>query len=303
MVWSGNVPTVRAFAVPEGGLVLGRDLVGECADDRMSRQHARITRAGAGFRLEELHSRNGTFLAGTQIGGEVDLFSRWVVRTARTVWIAFDDIRPFESGEVTVLDEIVRGARTTQLISDLEKATRLDSHVVLAGEAGSGRGHLARAYARWRNRPADTKIIEDVPGLTQEEGRELLAQLEATSQLRVAMSINTAARPIYPPLEEFLRRTAVWLDVPALRDRPDELARIVDDVVRGVNPELRCHASLIEQCMLGPRQLGLLISELQAAAHAALLDGKIVRDAHLATAKTAAWCVFPPARRDDPALN
>jgi len=42
VVWTGATPTIQAFRVPSTGLVLGRELLDNTTDDRISRQHARV---------------------------------------------------------------------------------------------------------------------------------------------------------------------------------------------------------------------------------------------------------------------
>ncbi|HSS01264.1 MAG TPA: hypothetical protein VLM79_29600, partial [Kofleriaceae bacterium] len=42
VVWTGAAPTIQAFRIPPTGLVLGRELLDDTTDDRISRQHARV---------------------------------------------------------------------------------------------------------------------------------------------------------------------------------------------------------------------------------------------------------------------
>ena len=42
VVWTGAQPSVQVYRVPAGGLVIGRELLQQTTDDRISRQHARI---------------------------------------------------------------------------------------------------------------------------------------------------------------------------------------------------------------------------------------------------------------------
>jgi len=66
LVW-GN----RRIPLPEGESVIGRapDVTVSIGSARVSRQHARITVVGGHATLEDLGSKNGTFLAGHRIGG------------------------------------------------------------------------------------------------------------------------------------------------------------------------------------------------------------------------------------------
>ena len=61
----------RQFRLDEPRMVLGRhpdcDIVLEVG--AVSRQHAKISKVGTDYRIEDLHSRNGTFVNGEQIQG------------------------------------------------------------------------------------------------------------------------------------------------------------------------------------------------------------------------------------------
>src|SRR5512143_3761297 len=87
VVWSGAQPTVQVFRIPAaGGLVIGRELLVNTTDDRISRQHARILWKDRRFVVTDLGSRNGTYAGGhALIDREVTVTPPSVVRTGRTV--------------------------------------------------------------------------------------------------------------------------------------------------------------------------------------------------------------------------
>src|SRR5262249_60382800 len=64
VVWSGATPTIQAFRIPPGGLVLGRELLATTTDDRISRQHARVAWRDRRFVVTHLGSRNGAYTGG-----------------------------------------------------------------------------------------------------------------------------------------------------------------------------------------------------------------------------------------------
>jgi len=70
LLWHGE-----SIAVPAGGAVIGRDR--SCAiridADSVSRQHARLTVAGHEASIEDLGSKNGTWVAGERIQSAVPL--------------------------------------------------------------------------------------------------------------------------------------------------------------------------------------------------------------------------------------
>jgi DNA-binding winged helix-turn-helix (wHTH) protein len=65
----------RRFALVDGEQVIGRDPdVGVCLDSpRVSRRHARLIVRGARATIEDLGSKNGTFVGGTRLGAARDL--------------------------------------------------------------------------------------------------------------------------------------------------------------------------------------------------------------------------------------
>ncbi|HEX9368883.1 MAG TPA: FHA domain-containing protein, partial [Vicinamibacterales bacterium] len=65
----------RRFALVEGEQVIGRDAdVGVCLDSpRVSRRHARLVVRGARATIEDLGSKNGTFIGGTRLEAARDL--------------------------------------------------------------------------------------------------------------------------------------------------------------------------------------------------------------------------------------
>ncbi len=70
MMLSGTLPG-SMVALEGDELVLGRTELADRIDDRgLSRRHARIYRASDGFYVEDLGSKNGTFVNGEQIAGK-----------------------------------------------------------------------------------------------------------------------------------------------------------------------------------------------------------------------------------------
>lgn len=69
-------------------ILIGRDI--ECdvviKDAKASRKHCRLTRTDDGFVLEDLGSRNGTFVNGARIEGSVTLKSSQTFKAGDTVF-------------------------------------------------------------------------------------------------------------------------------------------------------------------------------------------------------------------------
>ena len=94
MLWTGTTYANKAFAIPADGLVLGRELVGETDDDRISRKHARVD---ARLGVTDLGSRNGTYVQGHPLTNDALVVTPpAVIRTGRTVWVVVADVASHE---------------------------------------------------------------------------------------------------------------------------------------------------------------------------------------------------------------
>ena len=148
VVWSDRTPRLIALRIPPAGLVLGRDTLADAHDERMSRQHVRITWTGDQVRVADLGSRNGTHVGGRAIASlEVAAAVPAVVRCGRTVAIAVADVRPFEGATVTT-DGGVVGPTLRQAWQAVERAARGGRSLLVTGESGVGKELAARAFHR-----------------------------------------------------------------------------------------------------------------------------------------------------------
>jgi transcriptional regulator with GAF, ATPase, and Fis domain len=96
-------------------------------------------------------------------------------------------------------------------------------------------------------------------------------------------------------------RPAVAL--PALRNRPEEIPALIAHQLAALSPAPTAHVSLVEQCLLRPwpGNVRELLTEVHAAAHAALADGGRVEARHLAaTAGSVFGGAMPDARPAPP---
>lgn len=294
VVWTGSEPVSRAFRISEGGLVLGRELVGDTDDDRLSRQHVHVESIGSRFEVEDLSGRGATYAGGRAVEGRVQVPERTVVRTGRTVSVLVGDIRPYEGVPVTRRQQLVSGALTRTLHAELAAAAVARAHVVITGAGGSGRGYLARRYRDLLATPDDTLLEENVSGPGADKVDERLAMLVSVPSRRIVMTVNDLSS-LHPRLEAWLREAARWFALPALRDRPDELAAIVHDTIRARGAALTCHASLVECCLIASRDLGLLVGDLELTASTVLERGEtMIRAETLRSAVQSRWVMFRP---------
>jgi len=296
VVWTGAAPTIQPFRVPQAGLVIGREMLENTTDDRISRQHARVAWRDKRFIVTDLGSRNGTYAGGNPlVDREVTVTAPSVVRTGRTVSVLLEDIRRFEGAGISSEQDAIVGPSTAPLWRSVEEAASAGDNVLILGEVGTGKGRLARGYARARNRheavfnptiqavplervvstATETLILEQVGKL----GAQNLATLVKLIERRDLRIVTTATIPLEhlglaPELAAQLSTRTIM--VPPLRDRPDEMAFLVNDAVRGAEPALHIHSTLIEVCLLRPwpGNVRELIAEVSRTAHTVAAQGK-----------------------------
>lgn len=280
VVWTGATPTLRAYPMGKDGLVLGRELLGTTSDDRISRQHARVSiRDNTGtdpgvirFGVTDLASRNGTFVSGQLLAErDISVTAPAVVRTGRTVAIVLDDLRPFEGAEVSVRGDNVVGPSSRAAWQAAQDAAAAGVNTLILGEDGVGKGKLAEHYAQCRgDREARfnptvhavalervvgdaTTLILDEPGKLTGAHHEALARLlETRAALRVVTSAVQRLEALGVPAPLAARLGARVVEVPPLRARPEELSYLIAQAVASATPALSIHSSLIEVSLLRP---------------------------------------------------
>ncbi|MBA3454375.1 MAG: FHA domain-containing protein [Deltaproteobacteria bacterium] len=297
VVWSGAIPVVSAFRIPEGGLVIGRELLENTTDDRISRQHARVMWRDKRFIVTDLGSRNGTYAGGhALVDREVTVTAPSVVRTGRTVSVLLEDVTPFEGSTISSQHDAIVGASTQGLWREVEVCAAQNINLLILGEPGSGKGRMARGYAKIRNRPEavfnptiqavplervagpaiETLILEQVGKLGPQNLATLIKLLDSRPTLRVVTTAVMALEHLGMPAEVAERLSTELIVLPPLRDRPDEMAFLVHDAVRGAEPALQIHSTLIEACLLRPwpGNSRELVAEVSRTAHTVAAQGK-----------------------------
>src|ERR1041384_7961009 len=140
VVWTGAAPTIQAFRIPAGGLVIGRELLDNTTDDRISRQHAGVAWRDRRFVVTDLGSRNGTYAGGNPlIDREVTVMAPSVVRTGRTVSVLLDDVRRFEGAAISSVHGAIVGPSTAPLWLQVEHAAQAGDNLLILGEPGTGK--------------------------------------------------------------------------------------------------------------------------------------------------------------------
>jgi CheY-like chemotaxis protein len=99
----GGAGVGKELTIGADGLVLGRNVEGEGRlpeDAEMSRSHARVVRDESGLSIEDLGSRNGTYLNGRQISEPAKLDLNDVVRIGQTSLALIDPDATADPGPV-----------------------------------------------------------------------------------------------------------------------------------------------------------------------------------------------------------
>jgi len=249
------------------------------------------------FIVTDLGSRNGTYAGGhALVDREVTVTAPSVVRTGRTVCVLMEDIRRFEGATMQTNDDVIVGPSSAQQWHEIEDAASRGQNLLLLGEPGSGKGRMARGYARTRGRPEavfnptiqavplervvgptiETLILEQVGKLGAANLATLGKLLEARPDMRVVVTAVMALENLGIPPEMAERLAARRIHVPPLRDRPDEMAFLVHDAVRGAEPGLQIHSTLLEACLLRPwpGNARELVAEVSRTAHTVASQGK-----------------------------
>jgi transcriptional regulator with PAS, ATPase and Fis domain len=145
VVWSGRA-VLMACPIPKGGVVLGRNWLAEAGleDERASREHLRATWAAGRVSIEDLSSRNGTFVDGLKIEGKVVLEAASVVRMGQTIALLCDDLTRFTEAVLTH-EDVVRGPASRAVLKQVTAAAA-SSSLLLLGESGVGKEIYARAF-------------------------------------------------------------------------------------------------------------------------------------------------------------
>ena len=146
-VFTRGKPVCTVFPLVDGKLVLGRDSLEERnPDPRMSRVHAHVTFDGASFSVRDCESRNGTFVDGEQVHGEVSGSEPMTLRIGTTVFLFRHDARDLWANLVQIVDETVVGPSLATALQTVQLHAQCGSNLFIHGESGTGKERVARHY-------------------------------------------------------------------------------------------------------------------------------------------------------------
>jgi DNA-binding NtrC family response regulator len=115
-------------------------------DDRVSRRHTRLAVRGAGVRVTDLDSRNGTFVDGKRVMDETFAKLPRLLRVGQTLFRFTADVRPFFRATVEATAEGIVGPTLRASRDGITRAAAAGDTLLLTGPSGSGKELAARAY-------------------------------------------------------------------------------------------------------------------------------------------------------------
>jgi pSer/pThr/pTyr-binding forkhead associated (FHA) protein len=156
MFFSVDRPMLRVFPLDDGLREVGwAEVAGPDHEDaRISRRHLRVRHDGVLWHLEDLGSRNGSFVDGERLAAPVARSSPRVVRIGRTLLLPVADVRrfqrhPVDDGEAGVIGPTLRASWDA-----VGLAARAGDTLLITGESGTGKELAARAFHTAGPRPA-----------------------------------------------------------------------------------------------------------------------------------------------------
>ncbi len=146
IVFRVHHPYLEAHSIVGKTLLLGRDGIVGAIDERVSREHARVSHGPEGFVVEDLGSKNGTYVGGVRIEGQRRVPTGSVVRVGRSLLVLVDDVRPLRNATVLMREDAVIGPFLRRSIDEATRVAANGDTLLVAGETGVGKELVARAF-------------------------------------------------------------------------------------------------------------------------------------------------------------
>jgi len=177
VIFADRRPMQRVFRW-ERPLELGRaDFAEEDAQEALiSRSHMRIELDDAGFRVRDLGSRNGTFVAGARIGGETRLHFGATLRVGGVLLVGVRDVLPFLDQGLGAHGGVVSGPSLRQVLETiaLTRRTGTAPTLLLHGESGTGKEIAAQAFHQAGPRPGAPFVAVNCATIPKDLAERLL---------------------------------------------------------------------------------------------------------------------------------
>jgi transcriptional regulator of acetoin/glycerol metabolism len=171
VMFAAGRPAASAFEIGPDGLVFGRGSPAGVLDEdeRISRRHVRIavseTARGNAWTVEDLESRNGTYVDGRRLANQLSFERGVLVRLGRSLIWTVDDVRPYLGHSMTptpqATGELILGGTLRRAFGEIALASRSSDTLLVMGESGAGKELAARAFhdARHPARGKDAPFV------------------------------------------------------------------------------------------------------------------------------------------------
>ncbi len=142
-VFAGGAPCLRWQPLVDGALTLGRETLD---DDRVSRRHAEVRCDGERWTVRDLGSRNGSFVDGRAVDGEIDGEALGVIRLGRSIGLFIRHGAPFAGGARVVAGDHIIGPTLAGALARVDRAAASGQNLLVIGESGAGKELAARRF-------------------------------------------------------------------------------------------------------------------------------------------------------------
>lgn len=161
LVLAAERPAAHAVEVGPEGIEIGRAALGGRleSDDRVSRRHARIVRRGGGWEVEDLGSRNGTYVDGRVLASGGTFTGRpALIRIGRSLLWVLDDVRSLlgHTAGPEIHEGPIVGGMLRRAFGEIALASRSSDTLLVLGESGAGKELAARAFHEARHGKASS---------------------------------------------------------------------------------------------------------------------------------------------------
>jgi transcriptional regulator with GAF, ATPase, and Fis domain len=179
LIFAGHKPAARVYRAGSGALELGRQelAVGTGTDALISRRHVHLRFDGVGWLVEDLGSRNGTFVDGRPVTPSTEAPAGTLVRVGGALLLLVSDVVPFEHYVTGMRDGVVAGPALRRALESVGRAAQTaaaGASLLILGETGAGKELAARAFHAASGRPDAPFIIVNCATIPRELGERLL---------------------------------------------------------------------------------------------------------------------------------
>lgn len=172
LLYTGARPMLQPVQLGDDGAIeLGRALLVD--DERVSRRHARVARRGERWSISDLESRNGTFLEGARVRGEVTSDAARVLRVGGSLFTFVEDLSRFEAGVASRGTALV-GPRLRAAYAAIERAAMFGDTLFIRGESGSGKELAARVFHELGGRAVEPFVAVNCAAIPEGLAERLL---------------------------------------------------------------------------------------------------------------------------------